>query len=100
MKKNLLILYGALMLFPVISLAETKSVFDLIDTGQALLQALSPLIMSLAVIYFVWALMQYLLKEGEERAKAKDAMVWGIIILFVMISVWGLVEILDNTVFR
>jgi len=98
MKKNLLILSGALMLAPVTSLA-TKSVLDLIDTGLSILEAVGPLIMSLAVIYFVWALMQYLLKEGEERAKAKDAMVWGIIILFVMISVWGLVEILDATVF-
>ena len=100
MKKILLSLYSTLLFTPMVGFAASqKTVLDLIGTVYAILKQIGPLIMSLAVIYFVWGLMQYLTKEGEDRAKAKDAMVWGIVILFVMVSVWSLVGILRATVF-
>lgn len=58
-----------------------------------------PLIFALAVVMFVWGVVQYVINSDEEakKAKGRQFMIWGIIALAVMLSVWGLVKILGNT---
>ncbi len=58
-----------------------------------------PLIFALAMVMFVWGVVQFVINNGEEakKAKGKEFMVWGIIGLTVMVCVWGLVAILGNT---
>jgi Na+/proline symporter len=58
-----------------------------------------PLIFALAVVMFVWGVVQFVINSDEEakKAKGKQFMIWGIIALAVMVSVWGLVSILGNT---
>jgi len=58
-----------------------------------------PLIFALAVVMFVWGVVQFVINSDEEakKAKGKQFMIWGIIALTVMISVWGLVSVLGNT---
>jgi len=58
-----------------------------------------PLIFSLALVMFVYGVVQYVLNEADEgkREKGKQFMVWGIIALTVMVSVWGLVNLLAET---
>ena len=70
---------------------------DILIKITAALKIILPILISLAVIFFVYSLLSYILKEGEEKAAAKTQMIWGIAILFVMISVWGLVDILAST---
>lgn len=56
------------------------------------------LLVALAVIYIVWNVVQYLIKpNGEERSAALKNIGWGILGLFVIVSLWGLVNILTNT---
>lgn len=58
-----------------------------------------PLIFSLATAMFVWGVVQYVINSDEEAKKeqGKQFMIWGIIALTVMFSVWGLVKIVGNT---
>lgn len=58
-----------------------------------------PLIFVLAFMLFMWGVVQYILNNEEEakREKGKQFMLWGIIALFVMFSVWGLIKVLGNT---
>jgi len=48
---------------------------------------------------FVWGVVQFVLNSDEEvkKEKGRQFMLWGIIALTVMISVWGLVAILGDT---
>lgn len=56
------------------------------------------LLVALAVIYIVWNVVQYLIKPaGDERKGAGMNILWGIVGLFVIVSIWGLVNILTNT---
>ena len=57
------------------------------------------MLVSLAVVSFVYGIIQYFLyPDNEEKRKAgKQFMFWGIVTLFVMVSIWGLVGILSNT---
>ena len=57
------------------------------------------LLFILATVSFIWGVIQYFLnaENEEKRKKGKSFMLWGIIALFVMVSVWGLVGVLSNT---
>ncbi len=48
---------------------------------------------SFASLYFTWGVVQYVLSADsvEERKKSKQIMLWGVLALFVMLSVWGIV---------
>ncbi|MFA6257543.1 MAG: hypothetical protein WC671_00850 [Candidatus Paceibacterota bacterium] len=59
-----------------------------------------PLIFALATVMFVWGVVQFFIINADEEAKreqGKQFMIWGIIALAVMLSVWGLVGILGST---
>ena len=56
------------------------------------------LLLTSAVVVFFWGMVKYIYSLGEkEKADGRWLMVWGVIALFVMVSVWGLVNILKNT---
>ena len=58
------------------------------------------ILMGLAVVYFVAGVIKYIAANDDAtKQKAKDTMIYGIIGLFVIVSVWGLIKVLQNTVF-
>jgi hypothetical protein len=59
-----------------------------------------PLIFALATVMFVWGVVNFFIinaNEEAKRAQGKQFMIWGIVALAVMLSVWGLAQILGNT---
>lgn len=64
-----------------------------------LVKLVVPFLFTLAVVGFIWGIIQFYLNPGneEKRKNGKSFMLWGIIALFVMISMWGLVGVLTNT---
>jgi len=64
-----------------------------------LTKTIIPLLFTLATAAFIWGIIQYFLNpDNEEKRKAgKSYMLWGLISLFVMIAMWGLVGIIANT---
>lgn len=55
------------------------------------------LLMSFALLYTVWSALQFIRADGESRDEWRDKIVAGIIGLFVMSAIWGLVNILTGT---
>ena len=57
------------------------------------------LLVALAVVFFLYGILKYITAgdDEEKRGKMKNVMIYGIIGLFVMISFWGIVNILINT---
>ena len=59
-----------------------------------------PLLFAVAVVMFVWGAVKFFIidsAEEKKREQGKQFMLWGIIALAVMLSIWGLVNILGNT---
>lgn len=59
-----------------------------------------PFIFAIAIVMFVWGAVKFFIIGADEESKreqGKQFMIWGIIALAVMISVWGLVGILTST---
>jgi len=86
-------------LLPVLALAQTN-VQSILATVQSILDIVVPIIMALALIYFFWGLATYILgasADEEKRAAGRNMMIYGIIALFVMAAVWGLVKVVGST---
>ncbi len=57
-----------------------------------------PIIISLGVLYFVWGVFQYVrTDDSSKQAEARSYIIWSIIFITVMVSVWGLVNIITTT---
>lgn len=58
------------------------------------------IILALAFLYFVLGVVRYIMaKEAKAKEEGRNNMIYGIIGLFVIFSAWGLVRILQNTIF-
>lgn len=77
-----------------------KNLGGLFTYGTCLIVAtIVPLLFAIALAVFLWGVVQFLMNadDQEKQAKGKQFMIWGIIALAVMFSVWGLVGILRDT---
>lgn len=100
--KKILLSASAFFSLPLISLADTKcgsviSYDTLLTCILSILNSLIPIIIALIILWIVWSAFQFAKAEGEERSKYRDAMVWGIVAIFVTVTIWGLVGILTGT---
>jgi len=57
------------------------------------------LIVGLSVAYFLWGVAKYILHSDDTKARGegRNMMIYGIIAIFVMVSMWGFVNLLNNT---
>ena len=58
-------------------------------------------LIGLTVLVFMYGLMKYMFKGSDSEAARSDGrklMIWGLVGIFVMVSVWGLVGILSTTI--
>ncbi len=70
----------------------------LIAWATIVLSYIFPFILALSVIWIVWYIFRYAVAGGEDdKSKAKTHIIWGIVGLFIMVSIWGLVTILTST---
>jgi len=69
-----------------------------IDSIGSLVAQLIPIVIAIGLLFFIWGLVQFIAASGDEAAKeeGKRKMVWGILALFVIVAVWGLVGILAD----
>ena len=88
-------------LLPVFAFAASRpgTLVELINRFIEIFRALIPLLFGIALIGFLWGVAQFILNADneEKRREGKKIMVWGIIGLFVMVSVWGLVAVIGGT---
>ena len=64
------------------------------------LNPLVGLLIGLALVYFLWGVFLYV-RAGDSTDKIKEGsqmMLYGIVALFVMVAVWGLVNVVANTI--
>jgi len=72
---------------------------DILLTVGDIFDIVIPFLITLALVYFLYGVAQYIMNQGDEEARtaARAVMINGIIALFVVISVWGLVAVLNTT---
>lgn len=84
----------------VCSSNSMRNVTGIINWASCLLiKTIVPFLFALATVAFIWGVIQfYLNPENEEkRKKGKSFIIGGLIALFVMVAMWGLVSVLTTT---
>lgn len=104
MKKALALTSLALSVFalPLVSFAAINNISDV---GSFVINTINnvivPVLFAIAFIVFLWgAFSTFILgaNSGEAKENGKNLMLWGLIGFFVMVSIWGLVNILTGTI--
>ncbi len=76
---------------------QLTNISVLISSATHILNQLVPFFIGLGLVVFLFGIVRYVLAgSGEDKASARSIMIYGIIALFVMVSVWGLVNFLGN----
>jgi len=81
---------------PLVASAQTPFL-NILDKVRTILDTLIPLLITLALVYFIWGVGKFVTaKEETEKTNARDIMIYGAIALFVIVSIWGIVGLLQE----
>jgi hypothetical protein len=97
MKKSIKYIVLASFFTPLLASAQFVSTQNLIERFGAIVQYSISLLAAIALLVFFWGLVKFIRKAGEGDVKeGKAIMLWGIIALFIMISIWGIVRFMQH----
>ena len=74
--------------------AAFTSIDSSVNAFGNIVQAIIPILFALAIIAFFYTLAAYIL--NPEKEGAKSSLGWGIVVVFVMASIWGIISLLQN----
>ncbi len=82
-------------------LSNTTSLAGLVGVVIGFINLIIPVLIALALVLFMYSGVRYAVKSGDSHGKGaeRDALMWGIIALFVLVSVWGILRIMCSTLF-
>jgi len=78
--------------------AAATTLNDIEKAALTVLNSVVPLFVAVAVVFFLWNVFKYINSgdNAETRGQARSMMIYGVIAIFVMVSIWGLVGVLRN----
>ena len=95
------VIYTAIAFAPALAFAATdfSAVRNLVNSFKGVLDSLIPVIFGIGIIYFFWGVVKYIRAAGDPKAAAegRSIMIYGIIGLAVMASVYGLINFLTDS---
>lgn len=91
-KKALPYVFVAAM--PVLAFAQQA--FNIVTNVRNFVNNVIPILLIIGTIVFLWGVILYLTAgaDEEKRANARSLMIYGLVGLFVMVAVWGIVNVL------
>jgi len=98
MKNNIKSLTIAMWLMPAVALAAQNTFSLAVGNIGNLIRTLTAIAFSLAFLAFFWGFAKYLFTSSDEKKKsAASLMTISIAIIFVMLSVWGIIGLFRGT---
>ncbi|QQG37737.1 MAG: hypothetical protein HYS26_03885 [Candidatus Kaiserbacteria bacterium] len=80
------------------ALAAAATLQDTLVFVSTFLNGIIGLFITLAIVVFFWGLIKYLWSMDTENAhESLKIMFWGLIAIFVMVSIWGIIRLLQST---
>jgi len=86
----------------IINYAYAADAVDLVSAiNTVIINPLIAFIFAVALVYFFIGLIQFLFKRGSDEnsvQQGKSHMLWGIVGMFIMVSVFGIMQLLINSI--
>lgn len=77
------------------------TISQVVDKIIGLIELLIPVLSSLALMLFLFGVFNYLFSNVEgKHAKSKTTMLWGIVALFVLFSIWGILGVVKRSLLQ
>lgn len=89
-----------LALAPAIASAQgfLNTLQNIIQTLGQIVQTLLPIVFALAILAFFYGIFRYIFSGGaDEKASAKHVMIWSLVAIFVMASLFGIIQLAQST---
>ena len=93
---------GLILLTPTLALAAAPRTFaDLANIIVSFLNSAAGLLILAGIVIYFGGIVRTLMKtrSGEDTAKLRTLLIWGIVAIFLMVSIWGILEVLQSTIF-
>jgi hypothetical protein len=100
MKKSIFkyIISGAVIALPAVTFAATSGTLaTLIKTIISYLNIILALMMAAAFVMFTYYVIKYFVMPNEDRKEGNTYVMYSVIGFFVILSFWGLVNIVQNS---
>lgn len=94
------LIYSFVLQLFTVNIAYADGVDDFVyKVNDLILNPLIGLLFAVALAVFLYGVVEFLMKseEDEARTKGKKHMLWGIVGLFVMFSVWAILNLVLST---
>ena len=98
MKKVGLIVLGAAAILPAFAHAQLGNVENIVEAIGRLVDLATPIVVGIALLVFFWGLVKFLASDGEDKDKGKNLMIGGVIALFVIVSIVGIIRWIGDAV--
>jgi membrane protease YdiL (CAAX protease family) len=103
MKNTMSIFFlGIFVVMPGFVFAAVTNFDGLVGVLSSIIGQVIVLIAALALLVFFWGIFKFISNAGDATKieEGRRFMLWGIIGFFVMMSVWGIVQVVYNTFFE
>lgn len=91
---------ASIAFFPALAFAQQKDLSYLVTLLIKYFNVAVYLTIGLATVMFVWNIFKYFIKGGDDVGAKKEAgqyVLWSVVGFFVILSFWGIVNILTST---
>lgn len=77
---------------------NTLTLASLVNMVVSSINSIVLVLSGVALALFFWAGIRYIYSAGDAKAKgySKDTLVWGLVAMFVLVSIWGILRILQE----
>lgn len=91
----------AVIFLPSLVFAASPRTFsELVNLAVTVIDTATGVLITAAIAIYLWGVSTSIWKTGQETsARAKTYFFWGIIVLFIMVSIWGILRLLRDTLF-
>ena len=78
---------------------EINRIAVLLNNISSIIDILIAIAVSLVFLYFFWKVGQFILAGDATYEKLKREIIWSVIAIFLLVSIWGIINLLQNILF-
>lgn len=83
---------------PFAALAQGQDASGILGTIGGLINQAIPILIAAAILFFIYGVVRFVIaSDADEKGKAKSIIINGVIGLAVIVSMWGIVGVLQST---
>ena len=83
---------------PMLAFAQGANAFSILATLRAFVDKIIPFLIAAGLAWFILGIVQYVIAgNADKKEEARHKIVQGLIGLFIMLSVWGIIGVFQRT---